>query len=398
MTTTIRMQARSSTTGLIYPWTAGFYDRLGTKYPGPGLPLDIDVRHAPRQSPPAPGILISGDTPIGQAQNSWKWDSKRFDVGGGGTYVIGDQMARLIAMLPDDCKYLDVRSRATAGAGASLGNTIDYAIGGVPSSIPISNTNNGPEQWGRIFVPGTGNRKVELYEQGCYITGLRPHTSAQIIPYAAHDSSVVGFGASGSQGLYSWNPLNFVPGVLAFILSWFGQVKTSKKFDACYLVATSGFGLQDYIASPSPSTALAWAAANVIARATGRSRKVAIFEFGAGDYFHAVWSAAQITTFYGYVADAVYSLDPTIDQLWKTMVVMGNPAEGTANAAGVTQQQMRNATAAIQPGRPFVRIATGYNGGATPAETTGTGDLQDNLHLTPVAQRDKAGPYMLSLL
>lgn len=355
----------------------------------------------PNYVPPAgPGIPITGLTAITAAQNSWKWDTQSFVAATmGGTPVIqGDQYTRLVLDVTAPCT-LAVKAVPSQSSGLTLGCSVDYAIDGVASSLSLQYSTANVEQTLTITVTGTGTRRVELYEQRCYITALTPSSTATIIPYAAHASSCVYVGASGTEGYFAWDPTSFVGGVLVFLLSWVGRMKTLKRFDASYVIAHDQYGLQDYIASPSPVTAAAWVAANLVPRFTGTNRKVAVLEFGAGDYFHGVWTAAQITTFYGYVADAIHAADPTIEVFFKTMVVLNNPVEGTANAAGVTQQNMRDATAAVRTGRTgFVTITVGYNAGAQPAETDTTADLQDLLHLTPVAHRDKAYPYMRSVL
>lgn len=351
------------------------------------------------QAPSTPTVPISGYTAIGTAQNSWFWDTKKYVLTGSAPnqYVVRDQYSRLKALLPNGCNYIDVESVSPVDLPGS--NTVDVALGGAAQSHALHYTTPNVKQTIRLTVPGTGTRTVELYEQGCYITGLTPQTTATIVPASTPTSSCVFVGASGTMGYYAYDPLDFDPGVYVFLLSATGRLKTSGKFGTSYVLASNGFGLENYVASPSPSTCAAWATAEILPRCPGTSRKVAVLEFGAGDYFHEHWDAATLTTNYGYVVDAIHTLDPTIEIYLKTLIVMGGSyPEGRTNAAGVTQQGVRNAIINVATGRAWLTILHGYLGGSTPAETTSTGDLQDGLHATYAAHRDKIYPYLNSVL
>lgn len=359
--------------------------------------------NAPAPLPPPPvGVTISGYTAIGAGQNAWKWDTQSFVAAtlGGNAVIEGDQYTRFVVIVPDGCGYLDIEAVPTQSSGLAIGCSVDYAIDGATSDFSLQYATANTRQTLRLTVPGTGSRTVELYEQRTYITGITPQTTATVMPAAAHASSAVYFGASGTEGYYSYNPDpgHFTSGVQVLLYSWVGRMKTSRRFDASYVVAFDGYGFQNFVASPSPATCAAFVTTYVVPRCTGTTEQVVVYEFGAGEYLNAAWTAAQITLYYGYLAAATRAALPSARVVFKTPIVEGSPAEGTVNAAGETQQSIRNAIAAVQITYNFVQITVGYNGGALPAESDSTSNLQDGKHFNAVAQRDKAFPYMHSVL
>jgi len=375
-------------------WIDGVAHSLGDGYVSPGVPSNS-------------GILITGFTAIGVAQNSWKWDTQSFVLTGSAPnqYVKGDQMARFKLLIPPDVTDVDVRGVSTAGVGgAALGFTVDPAINGVAvSNGSLVYTTPGVNQTQRVNVPGSGTRTLDLYEQGCYITGLTPiggSATMTLIPASAPAKSLLAVGASGTRGFYSWDPTNVTAGVGQFILSWLGRFKTSGRWDAIYCVASDGFGLQNHVNSTAPTTGqiATWLTSTVLPRCNGTSEITIIYEFGAGDYFNAIWSAAQITTYYGMVADQTHAALPGARIFFKTPIICSSPAEGTVNAVGITMQDVRDAIVATAVGRPFVTIIPGYAGGSSSAETQNTGQLQDGKHATPVAMRDTIFPYDFSVV
>lgn len=352
--------------------------------------------------PPGGGLLISGYAATGGLTGySWKWDTKTAAVLTGSApnqYVPGEQYTRLVLDVPGDCGFLDVQAIPTAAfsGNGELGNTVDVAIGHVKQSHALSFTTPGVKQTVRLTVPGSGVRRVELFEQLCYITGITPQTTAKIVLPASHAASAVFIGASGTMGYYALNPADSDAGVLVFLWSWAGQVKALGTFGASYLLGINSYGITAW-GVVDRATADTFVATYVTPRMTGTSRKVVWYEMMAGDMISNATTPAQWATRMGHLLDATIAAHPTAEIKLQTSVVWG--AEATPNAGGFLMQDYRAVAPALAAARPAnVMIAVGYAGGATPSMSTAPGDLQDGAHLTPTAMRDKAGPYAIAIL
>lgn len=347
------------------------------------------------------GMLISGYTATGGlAEYAWKWDTRRPAVLTGSVpnqYVPGDQHTRIVLDLPNGCGWLDIEAVSTVAVSGNgdLGNTVDASFDGVIQSHSLQFTTPNTKQTKRLTVPGSGVRRVELFEQECYITGITPQTTATIIFPAVHSSSMVFIGASG-LGYYAYNPADFDPGVLVFLWSWAGKVKASHKFGASYLLATNSAGITSR-GIVDRATADAFVATYITPRMTGSGRKAVWLEMMAGDMISNLSTPAQWATRMGHLLDAIIAVWSTAEIWLQTSIVWGT--EATPNAGGFTMQQYRDVAPALAAARSAnVTLAIGYAGGATPAMTTIAGDLQDGAHVTAVAMRDKVAPYALSIL
>lgn len=359
------------------------------------LPVVISTTSAPTSV----GINISGYTAFGLPEYSLKWDTKLPGVLTGSApnqYVPGDQYTRTVLDVPPG--YLDVEAIATVAVSGNgdLGNTIDVAIDHVKQSHTMQFTTVGVKQTVRLTIPGPGVRRVELFEQNCAITGITPQTTATIIPAGAHAESLIIMGASGSIGYFGWDPNDVISGQLVFLWSWAGQVKASGHFGASYMIGTSGFGITSY-GIVDAATAAAAVVTYITPRMTGTTRKVVWLELAAGDMISNQTTPAQFAARLSLFCAAILAAHPTAEIKIQTPVVWG--AEATPNGLGYLMQDYRNvfpAIASAYPGR--VTVVIGYNGGSLPAMSTGPGNLQDGAHLSPVAMRDIAGPYALSVL
>lgn len=333
--------------------------------------------------------VITGLTPITAAQNSWKHHTQDFlaDTLGGTPVIKGDQYASIVLMMQGG-ETLAVKAVPTEDTSQVVGCSVDWSVDNVAQDLSLQYTTHDVEQVITVTIPGTGLRRVELFEQRCYITGLTPQTSAAVV-LPTNVNSIWSLGASGSEAYYSYNPAHFAPGVSSFIWGWPGRLRTCGLWDAVYTNAFDGYGLSDHLGTTTPTDGAidAYLASRGVPRVNGTNSQIILCEFGAGEYLNGIWSAAQIQTYYGMFADRAHAMFPSAQIVFKTMLPINSSphVEGFANPAGVTPQADRDAVIAMASTRPWLALLHGYLNG-TGGELQSVSQLQDGLHARPDAQ------------
>jgi hypothetical protein len=344
------------------------------------------------------GVLVSGVTTFGAAQNYLWRDTKTFTVTGAGAnqYVAHDIGSRLA--------FWTTATSLTIGAVATSGNTaygdcVDVRVSGAyftTAQFPDSaGSSIGVRAPVTIALPA-GLKLVELIEQGCFVIDI--NVPCALLPAPVPQRSFTVIGASGSWGYFAWDESNVTPGMFVFDLCWRGRVAWSGRFDAVYTVANNSFGLTSY-GVVDQASAIAFVASTIAPRMTGTLEQTVWLEFGAGECLNSATTPTVFAQNLGYLIDAIHAAFPRARVYVQTPIFIVTPSEATANGLGFIMQNYRDVIPPLATGRPYVRIADGLQMGSNAGDISGDGKHEiPGFPVTHIAGHVKAFNYAYPLL